>query len=100
MKIASIVLLLLYSALMFVTLFVKDKNIKLTKLLAAMGIVFAIIHTVLYFVAKTHWSILLISLLLFMAYAITNDILTKKPHIFHWIVRFIISAVIFVLFVV
>ncbi len=100
MKIVSIVLLLLYSALMFATLFVKDKNIKLTKLLAAMGIVFAIIHTVLYFVAKTHWSILLISLLLFMAYAITNGILTKKPHILHWIVRFIISAVIFVLFVV
>ncbi len=100
MKIASTILLLIYSALMFATLFVKNDKIKYSKFTAAIGIVLALLHTILYFTAKTHWAILLTSLALFIVYAITNGLLTKKPHILHWLVRFIISAVIFVLFVV
>ena len=100
MKIASMILILLYSVLMMATLFVKNDELKLTKLLAVLGIVVAIIHTVLYFVAESHWAILLTSLVLFMAYGITNGLIAKNPHILHWIIRFILSAVIFVLFVI
>lgn len=100
MKITSVVLLLLYSVLMVATLFVKNGKLKLTKLLAILGIAAAIAHTVLFFVAQSHWSILLTSLVLFMAYAIANSLIVKKPHVLHWLVRLIISAVIFVLFVV
>ena len=100
MKIASLVLLLLYCTLMFATLFVKNSKLKSTKILALLGVATAIAHTVLYFVAQTHLAILLTSLSLFMAYAIANGLLLKKPHVLHWFVRLLISAVIFVLFVV
>ena len=100
MKITSVVLLLLYCALTFATLFVKNEKLKYTKLLAVLGIAVAITHTILHFVAQSHWAILLVSLLLFMAYAITNGLLLKKPHILHWLVRLLVSVVIFVLFVV
>ena len=100
MKISSIILILLYCVLMFVTLFVKNDKLKLIKLLAVLGIVVAIVHIVLHFVAQSHWAILLTSLVLFMAYGIVNGLILKKPHILHWIIRFILSAVIFVLFVI
>ncbi|MBO4988815.1 MAG: hypothetical protein J6D37_00640 [Clostridia bacterium] len=100
MKIVSVALLLLYSALMFLTLFVKDDKMRRTKPIAAVGIAFALAHTILFFFAETHLAILLSSLLLFMAYAIANGVLTKKPHILHWIVRFLLSVGIFVLFVI
>ena len=100
MKISSVILLLLYSVLMFATFFVKNDKLKFTKLLAIFGIVLAIIHTALYFVAESHWAILLTSLLLFMSYAIANGLVLKQPHILHWVLRFVFSAVIFVLFVV
>ena len=100
MKISSIILILLYSVLMFATLFVKNDKLKLIKLLAVLGIVIATIHTVFYFIAQSHWAILLTSLVLFMAYGVANGLILKKPHILHWIIRFILSAVIFVLFVI
>ena len=100
MKIVSMVLLLLYSVLMFATLFVKNDKLKLTKILAVLGIVTSIAHTVLYFVAQSHWAILFISLALFMSYAIANGLLLKKPHVLHWLARLVCSAVIFVLFVI
>lgn len=100
MKIASIILLLLYSALTAVTLFVKDDTCKRTKWLAATGVASAIVHTTLYFVAQSHWGILLASLACMMAYAIANGLLLQKPHILHWVIRFAVSAVIFILFVI
>lgn len=100
MKISSIILILLYCVLMFATLFIKNDKLKLTKLLAVLGIVVAIVHTVLYFVAESHWAILLTSLVLFMAYGVTNGLILKKPHILHWVIRFILSAFILVLFVI
>lgn len=100
MKITSIVLLLLYCALMFATLFVKNDKLKLTKIFAVLGIAAAITHTVLFFVAQSHWAILLTTLTLFMAYAVANGLLLKKPHVLHWLARLLLSAVIFVLFVV
>ena len=100
MKIASVVLLLLYSLLMFATLFVKNKKLKYSKILAGLGIAAAIAHTVLYFVAQSHWAILLTSLVLFLAYAITNGLLLKKPHVLHWLVRLVVSTAILVLFVI
>ena len=100
MKIISVVLLLLYCSLMFATLFVKNSQLKITKLLAIMGIIAAIAHTILYLVAQSHWAVLLTSLALFMAYAIANGLLLKKPHVLHWLVRLVLSAVIFILFVV
>lgn len=100
MKLSSTILILLYCVLMFATLFVKNDKFKLTKLLAILGIVIAIVHIVLYFVAQSHWAILLTSLVLFMAYGIANGLILKKPHILHWGIRFILSAVIFVLFVI
>ena len=100
MKISSIILILLYCALMFATLFVKNDKLKLTKFLAVLGIVAAIVHTVLYFVAESHWAILLTCLVLFMAYGIANGLILKKSHILHWIIRFVFSATIFVLFVI
>ena len=100
MKISSIVLLLLYCALMLATLFVKNNKLKPTKILAVLGIAAAITHTVLHFVAESHWAILLTSLALFMAYAIANGLLLRKPHVIHWLVRLLLSAVIFVLFVI
>ena len=98
MKITSVVLLILYCVLMLATLFVKNNKLKLTKLLTLLGIAAAIAHTVLFFAAQSHWAILLTSLALFMAYAIANGLLLKKPHVLHWLVRLIISAVIFILF--
>lgn len=100
MKISSIILILLYCVLMCATLFVKNDKLKLIKLLAVLGIVIAIVHTVFYFVAQSHWAILLTSLLLFMAYGIANGLILKKPHVLHWVIRFILSAVIFALFVI
>ena len=100
MKISSIILLSLYCALTFTTLFVKNDKLKFSKLLATLGIIAALTHIVLFFVAESHWAILLTSLALFMAYAITNGLLLKKPHVIHWAIRFVLSAVIFVLFVV
>lgn len=100
MAIASLVLLLLYGALTFATLFVKNEKLRFSKLLAVFGIFAVIIHTVLFWVAESHWAILLTGLLLFLAYAITNGLLTKKPHFLHWIVRIIVSVIIFVLFII
>lgn len=100
MKISSIILLLLYCVLMFATLFVKNDKLKLTKLSAVLGIIIAIVHTVLFFVAQSHWAILLTSLALFMSYGIANGLILKKTHILHWVIRFVVSAVIFVLFVI
>ena len=100
MKTSSVILLLLYCVLVFATLFVKNNKLKLTKLLAILGIIVAIAHTALYFTAQSHWTILLTSLTLFMAYGIANGLILKKPHILHWAIRFILSAVIFVFFVV
>ena len=91
---------MLYCVLMFATLFVKNNKLKLTKLLAILGIAVAVVHTALYFAAQSHWAILLTSLLLFMAYGIANGLILKKPHVWHWVIRFILSAVIFVLFVI
>ena len=99
MKTASIVLLLVYSALMFATLFVKNEKLKWTKLLVVLGIAAAIAHTVLYFVEQTHWALLLASLSLFMAYAIANGLLTKKPHPLHWLARLVFSTLVLVLFI-
>ena len=93
-------MILLYCALMFATLFVKNDKLRLIKLLAVLGIVVAIVHIVLHFAAQSHWAILLTSLVLFMAYGIANGLILKKPHILHWVIRFILSAVIFVLFVI
>ena len=81
MKISSVILLLLYSVLMFATLFVTNDKLKLTKLTAVLGIVVAIVHTVCFFVAQSHWAVLLTSLVLFMAYGITNSLILKK-HIY------------------
>lgn len=53
MKTSSVILLLLYSVLMFTSLFVKNDKLKLTKLTAVLGIVVAIVHTVCFFVAQT-----------------------------------------------
>ncbi len=78
MKISSIILLLLYCVLMFATLFVKNEKLKLTKLLAVLGIIIAIVHTVLFLVAQSHWAILLTSLVLFMSYGIANGFILKK----------------------
>ncbi len=78
MKISSIILLLLYCILMFATLFVKNDKLKLTKLLAILGIDVAIVHTVFFFVAQSHWAVLLTSLILFMAYGIANGLILKK----------------------
>lgn len=100
MKISSIILLLLYCVMMFATLFVKNDKLKLTKLLAILGIGVAIAHTVCFFVAQSHWAVLLTSLVLFMSYGIVNGLILKKTHILHWIIRFIVSALIFVLFVI
>ncbi len=100
MKISSIALLLLYCVLMLATLFAKNSKLKLSKLLCILGIVFAIAHTVLYFVSQSHWAILLTSLALFMAYAVANGLILKKPHILHWAIRFVFSAAVFVLFIV
>ena len=100
MKISSIILLLLYCVMMFATLFVKNDKLKLTKLLAILGIGVAIAHTVRFFVAQSHWAVLLTSLVLFMSYGIVNGLILKKTHILHWIIRFIVSALIFVLFVI
>lgn len=99
MKISSVILLLLYSVLMFATLFVKNDKLKLTKLAAILGIVVAIVHTVCFFVAQSRWAVLLTSLVLFMAYGIANGLILKK-HISHWLIRFVASAIIFVLFVI
>lgn len=100
MKISSIVLLLLYCVLTLATLFVKNRKLRLTKLLAVAGIVAAMIHTMLYFISQSHLAILLTSLLFFMAYGIANGLIMKKPHILHWLIRLILSAVIVVLFVI
>ena len=100
MKISSMILILLYCVLMFATLFVNNDKIRWNKLLAVLGIVFAIIHVVLYFVSESHWTILLTSLVLFIAYGVANGLILQKAHILHWAIRFILSAVIFVLFVV
>lgn len=100
MKLSSIILVLLYCALMFATLFVKDDKLNPIKLLGILGVVVASAHTVLYFVAQSHWAIMLTSLVLFMAYGIAKGSILKKPHILHWVIRFILSAVIFVLFVI
>lgn len=100
MKISSIVLLLPYCVLTFATLFVKNRKLRLTKLLAMAGIAAAMIHTALYFISQSHWAILLISLVFFMAYGIANGFIMKKSHISHWIIRFILSVTIFILFVI
>ena len=100
MKICSVALLILYCALTFATLFVKNPKLKYSKLIAILSIAVAITHITLYFVAQSHWAILLASLALFMAYAIANGLLLKRPHVLHWLVRFIISAVILILFTI
>ena len=100
MKTASIILLWLYCALMFATLFVKNDKLKFSKILAILGIVASVVHTVLYYVSESHWTILLASLALFLAYAIANGLIMKKPHILHWMIRFVCSTVIFLLFVI
>ena len=99
MKIASVVLLWVYSALMFATLFVKNEKLRWTKLVAVLGIAAAIAHSVLYFVAQSHWALLLASLSLFLAYAIANGLLSKKPHPLHWIARLVFSSIVLVLFI-
>ena len=100
MKLTSVILLSFYCVLTFATLFVKNDKLKWTKPIGALGIAAAITHTIFYFVAQSHWAILLTSLLLFMTYAIANGMLLKKPHVIHWLVRLAISVVIFVLFVI
>ena len=98
MKIASVILLLVYSALMFITLFVKDRRLVITKVLTCVGIILAIVHAVLFFISESYWALPLLSLILYLGCAVANGLIMKKPHLFHWLVRFVISAVIFILF--
>ena len=100
MKIASVILLLIYSALMFLTLFVKDNRLIVTKVLTCVGIILAIVHAVLFFAFKSYWLLPVLSLTLYLGCAIANGFIMKKPHLLHWLVRFVISAVILTLYFV
>ena len=98
MKIASVILLLLYSAFMLLTLFAKDKRLILTKIIVGCGIILAVVHAVLFFLSGSHFVLPLLSLTLFLGCAIANGFIMKKPHALHWLIRFVISAVILLLY--
>ena len=100
MKIASVSLLLAYSVFMFLTLFVKDKRLIVTKVLTGIGIILAAIHATLFFAGTSHWTLPLLTLILYMGCAIANGLIMKKPHLLHWLVRFIVSAIILTLYLI
>ena len=98
MATASVVMLLCYSALMAVTLFAKNKQLLVTKLLIGVGIIIALLHTVLFFLNGSHWLLPFCALLLYLGCAVANGFILKKPHVLHWIIRLVISSVILIFY--
>lgn len=97
MKLASSILLILYSLLMLLPLF-HNKTKLFTKLFLILCEGLSLCHLVLYFLDKSSFYTLLIPLIAFQLFSISNGIQQGKVHWSHQMLRFFIHIIIFILF--
>lgn len=99
MKLASGILLIIYSLFMFLPLF-HNKTKPLTKLLLILCEGLSLFHLTLYFLDKSKFYTLLLPLVAYQLFSLRNGIQQGKIHWAHQTFRFFIHAIIFILFLI
>lgn len=97
MKLASSILLILYSLIMFLPLF-HNKTRILTKIFLIVCEGLALLHIILYFLSKGSFYTLLFALIAFQLFSLNNGINQGKIHWVHQFIRLTLHIIIFVLF--